>query len=340
MNRTPEELDAYMARLRKELEAVEQMKAEAVAQEQAAAQAQEQAEQPLTQEQTTSQVKQTAQSEAFAQTYQRYISTQQFSEAFALCLENLKGGDKEQAEKRAKQALELMANSGVRRFALNPKVAISYEKITDGLQSKGYEDLRKRDALEAGKAEVKVYDDGEKQNIVCKTRNYRHIVAIILAIVLAGISVGAYPILYDEIHDPNSSRNFFYAYEYNGEIYKGERYSKYGEWLIEAEYGYQNYFGNLSTAAIKNGTPGILCEDGTFFEEKGTSFKDDWISVFDSREDAKRHQHKTVHNSALVGTIVISITSIVILWLYLASSRRNRKRLFKDVGEIIIKANQ
>lgn len=340
MNKTPEELDAYMARLRKELEAVEQMKAEAVAQEQAAAQAQEQAEQPSAQEQTTSQVEQTAQSEAFAQTYQRYISTQQFSEAFALSVENLKGENKEQAEKRAKQALELMANSGVRRFALNPKVAISYEKITDGLQRKGYEDLRKRDALEAGKAEVKVYNDGERQNVVCKTRNYRHIVAIILAIVLAGISTVAYPILYDEIHNPHSHRNFFYAYEYNGEIYKGERFSKYGEWRIEAEDGYQNYFGNLSTAAIKNGTPGFLCEDGTFFEEVGESFEDDWINVFHSSEDAVRHQRKTAHNSALVETIVISITSIVIFWLYMASSRRNRKRLFKDVGEIIIKANQ
>lgn len=246
MNKTPEELDAYMARLRKELEAVEQMKAEAVTQEQAAAQAQEQAEQPLTQEQATSQVEQTAQSEAFAQTYQRYISTQQFSEAFALCLENLKGGDKEQAEKRAKQALELMANSGVRRFALNPKVAISYEKITDGLQRKGYEDLRKRDALEAGKAEVKVYNDGEKQNVVCKTRNYRHIVAIILAITFSLIL------------------------------------------LI-------NFIAIADFAST-----GGLC----------------------------------------LLILMYAWVTITILILHSASSRRYRKQLFKDVGEIIIKANQ
>ncbi len=247
MNKTPEELDAYMARLRKELEAVEQMKAEAMAQEQAAAQAQEQAEQPLTLEQTTSQVEQTAQSEAFAQTYQRYISTQQFSEAFALSVENLKGGDKEFAEKAAKYALEEMADSGVRRFALNPKVAISYEKITDGLQSKGYEDLRKRDTLEAGKAEVKIYNDGEKQNIVCKTRNYRHIVAIILAITSALILL-----INIVIADFSSSET-----------------------------------------------------DDLFF---------------------------------LI--LIYAWVTITILILYSASSRRNRKRLFKDVGEIIIKANQ
>ena len=247
MNRTPEELDAYMARLRKELEAVEQMKAEAVAQEQAAVQAQEQeqAEQPSAREQTTPQVEQTTQSEAFAQTYQRYISTQQFSEAFALSVENLRGGDKEFAEKAAKYALEEMADSGVRRFALNPKVAISYEKITDGLQSKGYENLRKRDALEAGKAEVKIYNDGEKQNIVCKTRNYRHIVAIILAISFALILL-----INIAIADFTSSAGLF---------------------LLILIYA--------------------------------------WVTI----------------------------TTLV---LHSASSRRNRKRLFKDVGEIIIKANQ
>lgn len=191
MNRTPEELDAYMARLRKELEAVEQMKAEVVAQEQAAAQAQEQeqAEQPLTQEQTSSQVEQTAQSEAFAQTYQRYISTQQFSEAFALSLENLRGGDKEFAEKAAKYALEEMADSGVRRFALNPKVAISYEKIIDGLLNMGYENLCMQNTLKVGAAEINTYSDGELQQVVCRTRNHRHIVAIILAILLPITSI-------------------------------------------------------------------------------------------------------------------------------------------------------
>lgn len=255
MNRTPEELDAYMARLRKELEAVEQMKAEAVAQEQAAAQEQTDSQEQTTkseeqtdsQEQATKSEEQAAGGEAFAQTYQRYISTQQFSEAFALSLENLKGEDKEQAEKRAKQALELMANSGVRRFALNPKVAISYEKITDGLQSKGYEDLRKRDTLEAGKAEVKIYNDGEKQHVVCKTRNYRHIVAIILAI----------------------------------------------------------------TSAL------ILLINIVIVDFSSSETDDLFILI-----------------------LIYAWVTITILVLHSASSRRNRKRLFKDVGEIIIKANQ
>lgn len=210
MNKTPEELDAYMARLRKELEAVEQMKAEAVAQEQAAAQAQEQAEQPLTQEQTTPQVEQTAQSEAFAQTYQRYISTQQFSEAFALSLENLRGGDKEFAEKAAKYALEEMADSGVRRFALNPKVAISYEKIIDGLLNMGYENLCMQNTLKVGAAEINTYSDGELQQVVCRTRNHRHITAAILAVVLAVMSFWTSFLIFDAI-DLNMLL-YFYTY--------------------------------------------------------------------------------------------------------------------------------
>jgi hypothetical protein len=193
MNKTPEELDAYMARLRKELEAVEQMKAEVVAQEQ-----------------TISQVEQTTQSEAFAQTYQRYISTQQHSEAFALCLENLKGEDKEQAEKRAKQALELMANGGVRRFALNPKVAISYEKIIDGLLNMGYENLCMQNTLKVGAAEINTYSDGELQQVVCKTRNHRHITTAILAVVLAVMSFWTTFLICDAI-DLNMLL-YFYTY--------------------------------------------------------------------------------------------------------------------------------
>ena len=148
---------------------------------------------------------------------------------------------------------------------------------------------------------------------------------------LAGISAATSPVLYlTGLSGKYNDR--FIACKYNGEIYKGKNYDDY-------QYG-DTYFENIPTAAIKNGKPGILCEDGTFFEEEGESLSNEHVIFSDSNWRSYFYQQNKAFRTALTWAIIISIISIVIFWLYMASSRRNRKRLFKDVGEIIIKANQ
>jgi flagellar basal body-associated protein FliL len=187
--------------------------------------------------------------------------------------------------------------------------------------------LRKElEAVEQMKAEA----DNTIDN---KTRNYRLFVAIaiILTTVLAGISIATYPVL-SETYVFGAHDERFCAYRYNGEIYKGDAISRFKPWIK-----YQDCFGYLDTAVIENGTPGVLCEDGKFFEVKRQLFSNGRVIISHSETEAACYQMEETHKIALMWTLIISTISIVILCLYLSISRENRKKLFKDVRRIINK---